>query len=431
MAKVYISSTYEDLKDERKEVAQAIRVIEHHAFGMEDYLASDQRPLDKCIEDVKSCDAYVGIIARRYGYVLESHEKSITHLEYQAATEANIPRFIFMLSEEASWPDKKKSSGEKLAKLKKFREQLQKEHTVYNFNDSRELAIRVPQTLLKELPMNSGVPDFLPYLADRSEAEFRLKEAFKKCRQTKEGRPLICLIHGNEAEAHDRFLERLERVSIAKLLERNPAETTVKRYSLKWPPNIATGANCSEILREYLSDVTSGVGSTSIPQMNKIMADLDAPVMIESLFFTEDWAYRGREITDAYLQFWNDWPAIHPGQLLIVCLCVKYRPPEQKGLLGRMMSKDPNLEIRKYIEALDSQRFDQQYCVSLELSAVQQQDVEEWAKTQDVSSICNVQMLIEEIGTLFKKSELCTEAGHIRMQNLGRELKSLLIKHRC
>ena len=71
MAKIYIFSTYVDLKKEREAAAQAIQRLEHQAIAMENYVASDQRPVDKCLQDVKRCDVYVGIFAWRYGFIPE------------------------------------------------------------------------------------------------------------------------------------------------------------------------------------------------------------------------------------------------------------------------------------------------------------------------------------------------------------------------
>ncbi len=48
-------------------------------------MATDQRPLDKCLSDVAECDIYVGILAWRYGYIPPSQERSITALEYRQA----------------------------------------------------------------------------------------------------------------------------------------------------------------------------------------------------------------------------------------------------------------------------------------------------------------------------------------------------------
>ena len=70
------------MKDERDRVAGVLRTLGHRAIGMEDYPASDQRPLDKCLADIGQCDAYVGIFANRYGYVPPGQAgKSITQLD--------------------------------------------------------------------------------------------------------------------------------------------------------------------------------------------------------------------------------------------------------------------------------------------------------------------------------------------------------------
>jgi hypothetical protein len=104
MAKIYISSTYEDLQKEREATAQTLRRLGHQPICMEDYTATDKRPLDKCLEDVRCCDAYIGLFAWRYGFIPDGCDKSISHLEYEAAGQAGIPRLVFLLHEKASWP---------------------------------------------------------------------------------------------------------------------------------------------------------------------------------------------------------------------------------------------------------------------------------------------------------------------------------------
>ncbi|HAT44311.1 MAG TPA: hypothetical protein DCS90_04335 [Ktedonobacter sp.] len=87
MAKIYISSTFADLKDYREKVYHALRQMHHDAIAMEDYVATDQRPLDRCLADVAACDLYIGIFAWRYGYIPPKdnpEQKSITELEYRS-----------------------------------------------------------------------------------------------------------------------------------------------------------------------------------------------------------------------------------------------------------------------------------------------------------------------------------------------------------
>jgi len=65
--KVYLSGTYKDLVEYRKAAYQQLRMMRHDVIGMEDYVASDQRPTEKCLADVADSDAYFGIFAWRYG----------------------------------------------------------------------------------------------------------------------------------------------------------------------------------------------------------------------------------------------------------------------------------------------------------------------------------------------------------------------------
>jgi hypothetical protein len=77
-------------------------------IAMEDYVATDERPLDKCLADVASCDIYIGIFAWRYGYVPPGQERSITELEYRQAGQSSLERLTFLLDEDAPWPRSKK-----------------------------------------------------------------------------------------------------------------------------------------------------------------------------------------------------------------------------------------------------------------------------------------------------------------------------------
>lgn len=56
MSNIYLSSTFEDLKEYRDLAGRALRKLQHRVIGMEDYVASDERPLDKCLQDVARCD---------------------------------------------------------------------------------------------------------------------------------------------------------------------------------------------------------------------------------------------------------------------------------------------------------------------------------------------------------------------------------------
>src|SRR5437588_11852855 len=106
MAQIYLSSTHSDLKQYRDVVYRTLRQMRHDVIAMEDYVATDQRPLDKCLTDVATCDLYIGLFAWRYGYVPSEgnpEHKSITELEYRTAIKTGKCCLIFILAEDALW----------------------------------------------------------------------------------------------------------------------------------------------------------------------------------------------------------------------------------------------------------------------------------------------------------------------------------------
>jgi tetratricopeptide (TPR) repeat protein len=158
MAKIYISSTYGDLKEYREKVYHALLQWKHQVIAMEDYVASDERPLDKCLADVAGCDLYVGIFAWRYGYVPDRDNPdglSITELEYRQAGEAGLPRLIFLLADDASWPAtlNDTATGSKRAgqRIRALRKELKKDKTVSFFRNPDELANQVSRAVQEQV----------------------------------------------------------------------------------------------------------------------------------------------------------------------------------------------------------------------------------------------------------------------------------------
>lgn len=109
MAKVYVSSTFLDLKDCRNRVSLILKRMRHEDIAMEYYVAEDSRPVDKCLDDVAACDLYIGIFAWRHGWVppkKNRKKQSITEMEYRHAVKNKKQCLIFLLDEDAPWPPK-------------------------------------------------------------------------------------------------------------------------------------------------------------------------------------------------------------------------------------------------------------------------------------------------------------------------------------
>ena len=143
LVSVYVSSTYSDLRDHRAAVYKALRQLGHDVAAMEDYVASDQRPLDRCLADVASRDLYIGIIAWRYGYVPEQGNpegRSITELEYREARRRGIPCLLFLLDEDAPWPRSLIDTEPGASRIEALRAELARERLVSYFRTTEDLA---------------------------------------------------------------------------------------------------------------------------------------------------------------------------------------------------------------------------------------------------------------------------------------------------
>lgn len=150
MARIYLSSTFEDLREQREAVSSALRRLGHEDVAMEYYVAEDRRPLDKCLADVRSCDVYIGIFAWRYGFVPETGGPdgfSFTEHEYRCAAEAGKTCLIFLLSEDAAWPRSKMDRDSR--RIDALREGLKDSGRVIDtFETTEELARKVNEAVV-------------------------------------------------------------------------------------------------------------------------------------------------------------------------------------------------------------------------------------------------------------------------------------------
>jgi hypothetical protein len=87
---------------------RAVSAAGHAIVDMADFAAIDQAPAAVCEQRVRNCDVLVGIYGLRYGSpVRDQPEVSYTELEVLTATEAAMPRLIFLInadSEELGLP---------------------------------------------------------------------------------------------------------------------------------------------------------------------------------------------------------------------------------------------------------------------------------------------------------------------------------------
>jgi len=139
MTRVFISSTFEDLRAERHAVEQALRRIQDSAFaGMEYFGSRPDSPLVASLDEVDRSDVYVGIFGHRYG-------SGITEAEYRRARERGLPCLIFISASRR--PSVAEPDQAPAARLDALKRELAREHVVEFFEEPQELAVAVIASL--------------------------------------------------------------------------------------------------------------------------------------------------------------------------------------------------------------------------------------------------------------------------------------------
>lgn len=124
---VFVSSTYEDLQEERKKVMEVLLQMNCFPVGMEYFNASDDSQWEVIKSLIRECDYYVLIVAGRYGSIEEESGKSYTQKEFEYAVEQGVPVISFVHKHPESLPAAKYEQDPlKRGKLEEFKSCVQK-----------------------------------------------------------------------------------------------------------------------------------------------------------------------------------------------------------------------------------------------------------------------------------------------------------------
>lgn len=145
---VFVSSTYQDLVEERKEVIQALLELDCIPVGMELFPATDDDQWTLIKELIEDCDYYILIVGGRYGS-LNSDGISYTQMEYEYANKIQIPTISFLNKSPDEIPvSKTDKNASKQKKLEEFRELASKKMVKF-WTTPEDLGSVVSRSLIK------------------------------------------------------------------------------------------------------------------------------------------------------------------------------------------------------------------------------------------------------------------------------------------
>ena len=161
---VFVSSTYEDLKDERKEITQAI--LESHCIpaGMELFPASNIAQWEMIKRVIDDSDFYLLIVAGKYGSIGKNDsgkEVSYTEMEFDYAIESGKPVLALIYEDIDLLPKYKvETTKKKIRLLNEFRKKVYTGRIIKKWSNKDNLK-SAALTALSELKNNTDAPGWI------------------------------------------------------------------------------------------------------------------------------------------------------------------------------------------------------------------------------------------------------------------------------
>jgi hypothetical protein len=265
------------------------------------------------------------------------------------------------------------------------------------------------------------IPDLLPYLPDREIQDSELGNALQQVNPNSP-RPIICLIHGDEYQCHDMFIRRLEQVSLTRLLALDPNRTKITVHSLSWPSHFRDVDDLHKHLRMNLSNVILNKSFAELDEVNNWLAKIPGPVIIHTRMFTNTWKAYGDKVLTGFLEFWQNWPDLAPGQQLFVFWSMQYQM-EKQGLFfwqKRRFDSANNKDIEMTLSTVSFSDFDRFIGVVLpKLEGITRTDAENWAHLEDTKCFCRGHDVLVEIRRIFEEWESGKKSDRIPMESFA------------
>lgn len=150
---IFISSTFIDLKEERKAIIEELLSANYIPAGMEMFSASNSDQFKIIKKIIDNCDYYILIVGARYGTIDPTTGLSFTEQEYDYAISKEIPVLAFIHDDPDNLPADKREDDKK-DHLEEFRSKVSKGRLCKQWNIPSKLVSAVIISLFKEMNEN-------------------------------------------------------------------------------------------------------------------------------------------------------------------------------------------------------------------------------------------------------------------------------------
>jgi hypothetical protein len=256
---VFVSSTYEDLREERAEVIQALLELDCMPSGMELFPAGDDEQWTVIKRVIDDCDYYIVVIGGRYGSV-GTDGKSYTQREYEYAVSKGKPVMAFLHENPGDIPQSKSEQDPaRRQALEQFLD-LAKKKICKFWNSPKELAGMFSRGLAK---MKQERPAVGWVRADAVPDEGAAREMLRIRNENDELQRLLQQHRAEPPKGSEVFAQGNERISLTFTYElgnqsvREPYVTTWNELFALLGPLMIDGASERDLKKKLFEGFTN------------------------------------------------------------------------------------------------------------------------------------------------------------------------------
>lgn len=259
---VFISSTYQDLSEERLEVIKALLELDCMPVGMEYFPAASEDSWSYISGLIEQCDYYIVVVGGRYGS-LTPEGISFTQKEYEFALSKSIPTIAFLHSRPGDIPVKKTDNNEICRKKLEEFIAILKRNLCKEWNSSPDLGAVVSRSLtqlIRRIPRTGWIP---ANQASDPQATEELLELTKQVHTLKEE---LNRVRGNLRHDVRELSDGAETIDVKfsfPILKENP-ENRYPRYSTIRDVSDSIALSWEEIFRAISPKIAPTASDQSI-----------------------------------------------------------------------------------------------------------------------------------------------------------------------
>jgi hypothetical protein len=224
-----------------------------------------------------------------------------------------------------------------------------------------------------------NVDTLIFHLANRAEQEDILSTAIYD--HNKKQHPFICLIHGDEDQCSDRFVDRLVQYYLPSDIEENSI-ISYSLYNLYYK-----NLNLHNVLSKRLAENLGINRNSTLSEIANAIVSKQSPIIFcADMCTTNCYEYGKIKLLHDFIEYWTklDLPATH-NHLLLVFLYFNYTDIRSSNLLTRWFyNLFINHKIRKEFIRLENENFLKKFGINglvlPELINIEKQDVLGWAR---------------------------------------------------